>query len=331
MALRFLILFFLLHRTSASTEHLNYGISFKEVGPVKFSVDVWRHSYLIGIPNHLDIPLLQYCSSPSRPCMERIAIFNNINAVRQGLINTFNNTFVLIQELLPNTVLPNNSTRHKKALFGFLGSLAHDLFGVSTDDQLKQITNQMNVLKKAMSGMSNVMAQNNKEFASYVKTVDDRIDNVMQGIKQNSIANDLLKQEIQSSSATIGEFITTTSTALAQEIASSNYVTQTLEILRQAITDLAEGQLSPSLIKPEMLATTIAEVQDMLVKQYPNYRLAIADVTFYYKQASFSVIRQDNNILITVDFPIASADVFQLFRIYSFPIPINQSSLHATQ
>ena len=331
MGLRFLILSFLLQTTSASTDHLNYGISFKDVGPVKFSVDVWKHSYLIGIPTQLDIPLLQYCSSPSRTCMERNAIFNNINAVRQELINDFNNTFKFIGELLPNTVLPNNITRHKKAIFGFLGSLAHDLFGVSTESDLKQITNQMNVLKKAISGMNNVMSQNNKEFASYVKTVDDRLNNLMQGIKQNSIANELLTQEVQTSTTSLSDFITATSSALAKEIASSNYVSHNLAILRQAITDITEGRLSPSLIKPTVLANTITEIQDMLIRQYPNYRLAIADITFFYKQASFTVLRQNNNMLITVDFPIASADTFQLFRIYSFPIPVNQSSSHATQ
>ena len=329
--MRFLILIFLLPITSASTDHLNYGISFKELGPVKFSVDVWKHSYLIGLPSQLDISLLQYCSSPSRTCMERNGISNNINAVRQELINNFNNTLTLVKELLPNTIFPRNTTRHKKALFGFLGSLAHDLFGVSTDDQLKQITNQMNILKKAMSGINNVMEQNNKEFASFVKTVDNRIGNLMQGMKENALANELLTEEIQSSSKSLSDFITATSAALAREIASSNYVSQSLDTLRQAITDLAEGQLSPSLIKPQMLSNTIAEIQDMLVKQYPNYCLAMTNVLYYYKQASFSVIRQDNNILITIDFPIASADTFNLFRVYSFPIPINQSSSHATQ
>ena len=286
---------------------------------MKFSVDVWKHSYLIGLPSQLDISLLQYCSSPSRTCMERNGISNNINAVRQELINNFNNTLTLVKELLPNTMFPRNTTRHKKALFGFLGSLAHDLFGVSTDDQLKQITNQMNILKKAMSGVNNVMEQNNKEFASFMKTVDNRIGNLMQGMKENTLANELLTEEIQSSSKSLSDFITATSAALAKEIASSYYVSQSLDTLRQAITDLAEGQLSPSLIKPQMLSNTIAEIQDMLVKQYPNYRLAMTNVLYYYKQASFSIIRQDNNILITLDFPIASAELLNYFESTHFP------------
>ena len=78
---------------------------------------------------------------------------------------------------------------------------------------------------------------------------------------------------------------------------------------------MAEGLLSPSLIKPEMLASPIREIQDMLVKQYPNYRLAVKDITFYYKQASFFVICENNKMLITIEFPIASAETFQLFKV----------------
>ena len=86
-----------------------------------------------------------------KSCLRRNSIINSINAVRHGLINDFNHTVELIDELLPYILIPQNNTQSKKALFGFLGSLAHDLFGVSTDDQLQQGTNYMNVLKIAMS------------------------------------------------------------------------------------------------------------------------------------------------------------------------------------
>ena len=330
--MRFLSLMLLLApSTQGSTDHLNYGVSFKDLGPIEFSVDVWKHSYLIELPREFKLPMLPYCNSPSRSCLGRNSIINSINAVRHGLINDFNHTVELIDELLPYTVIPQNKTRSKKALFGFLGSLAHDLFGVSTDDQLQQVTNQMNVLKKAMSTIGGVMTQNNRELTSYMRTVDKRINNVVEGLRMNSVANEKLTEELQNSVKNLDNFITATSTALAREISSSNFISQRLSTLRQAITDLAEGLLSPSLIKPEMLASAIGEIQDMLVKQYPNYRLAVKDITFYYKQASFSVIREDNKMLITIEFPIASAETFQLFKVYAFPIPVNHTSQHGTK
>ena len=80
-----------------------------------------------------------------------------------------------------------------------------------------------------------------------------------------------------------------------------------------------------------MLASAIGEIQDMLVKQYPNYRLAVKDITFYYKQASFSAICKDNKMLIAIEFPIASAETFQLFKVYAFLIPVNHTSQHRTK
>ena len=66
----------------------------------------------------------------------------------------------------------------------------------------------------------------------------------------------------------------------------------------------------------------------MLVKQYPNYRLAVKNIMFYYKQASFSVIREDIKMLITIEFPMASAKTLQLFKVYAFPIPVNHTCQH---
>ena len=52
--MRFLSLMVLLApRTQGSTDHLNYGVSFKDLGPIEFSVDVWKHSYLIELPRDL--------------------------------------------------------------------------------------------------------------------------------------------------------------------------------------------------------------------------------------------------------------------------------------
>ena len=189
----------------------------------------------------------------------------------------------------------------------------------------------MNVLKKAISTRGGVITQNNRGLTSYMRKVVKRINNVVEGLRMSSVANEKLTEELQYSEENLDNFITATSTALARETSSSNFISQRLSMLRQAITDLAEGLLSPSLIKPEMLASAIGEIQDMLVKQYPNCRLAVKDITFYYKQASFSVIREDNKMLITIEFPIASAETFQLFKVYAFPIPVNHTSQHGTK
>ena len=143
-----------------------------------------------------------------------------------------------------------------------------------------------------MAGVNKALAQNDKDFSSYIKTVDDRLNNAMTAIKQNAIAHEQLAEELHTSAYCLEQFITTTSSALAKELASSNYVSHQLDKLRQAVSDLAEDQLSPSLITPRMLAKTINDIQYTLMKQYPNYQLVISDTTFHYEYADFSVVRK---------------------------------------
>ena len=55
----------------------------------------------------------------------------------------------------------------------------------------------MNVLMKAMSTIGGVMTQNNRELTSYMKTVDKRINNVVEGFRMNLVANEKLTEDLQ--------------------------------------------------------------------------------------------------------------------------------------
>lgn len=68
----------------------------------------------------------------------------------------------------------------------------------------------------------------------------------------------------------------------------------------------------------------------MLIRQYPKYSLIATDPKNYFSYADFSVIRQNNSLLITIQFLISAFQKFELYKIYTFPIPINESSSHAT-
>ena len=78
----------------------------------------------------------------------------------------------------------------------------------------------MNVLKKAVSTIGGVITQNNRELTSYMRTVDKRINNVVEGLRMNSVANEKLTEELQNSVENLDNFITGTSTALVREILS---------------------------------------------------------------------------------------------------------------
>lgn len=61
------------------------------------------------------------------------------------------------------------------------------------------------------------------------------------------------------------------------------------------------------------------------------FKLVHTHATEYYKHADFTVQKHETSIFITVCFPLAPSDQpLQLFKILSYPVPINQSTTHAT-
>lgn len=266
-----------------------------------------------------------------KACEGRNSGVTKINALRLELYKSLNDTFHMIQELLPNDVLPEQ-TQKKRALLSFLGNLIHQVTGLADESQVKQIQNEINVLKKAMTGVANVMNQQGSYISSFMKTVDDRINNAIEGIKQNSLETASLAEKYDQITTDLEHFLFSVSSSLEREMTStrSTYLTQRLDSLKKAISDLAEGKLSPLLISPQLIETTITSIQNMLIRQYPKYSLIATDPKNYFSYADFSVIRQNNSLLITIQFLISAFQKFELYKIYTFPIPINESSSHAT-
>ena len=243
---------------AASTQRLNYGTIIKSLPPVGFSDKHWSHSYLFSLPEDIETPLLPQCEASAKACEDWNSLMRKINALRLELHKSLNDTFHMIQELLPNAVLPEQ-TQKKRALFSFLGNLIYQVTGLADESQVKQIQNEINVFKKDMTGVANVMNQQGSDLSSFMKTVDDRRNNTMEGIKQNSLETAFLAEKYAQITADLEHFLF--------------FVSSSLDSLKQAILDLAEGKLSPLFKSPQLIETTITSIQNMLIRQYPKYSL----------------------------------------------------------
>lgn len=69
----------------------------------------------------------------------------------------------------------------------------------------------------------------------------------------------------------------------------------------------------------------------LLVLTVLMFKLVHSHASDYYKHSDFSVQKHGNNIFITVHFPLSPYyQPLQLYRVLSFPIPVNQSTTHTT-
>ena len=102
--------------------------------------------------------------------------------------------------------------------------------------------------------------------------------------------------------------------------------------IRAALSDLAEGKLSPWLITPKILHQTIFQIQRLLNADNLGYKILTNQPQYYYKFGQFTMYRNDSKLYVSLSFPLATyADSFTTFKVMSFPIPINNSLNHASQ
>ena len=100
-----------------------------------------------------------------------------------------------------------------------------------------------------------------------------------------------------------------------------------LDDIRIAIEDLAHGQLSPILLPPEILESTLTEINTEL-----RHRLRVStSVTIllentpaaYYRSHNFVAVRQGANLLIAVNFPLSIDNLdMTLYKVQTFPLPV---------
>lgn len=103
-----------------------------------------------------------------------------------------------------------------------------------------------------------------------------------------------------------------------------------MDKISAAIADLVRGKLSPLIIPPGDITTTLDFVQNHLSVQ--GFHVVRQSPQYYYKYGSFTVTRGSHSVFISLKFPITfHKQPFKLCKILSFPVPINNNSRNATQ
>ena len=93
--------------------HINFGTTFSPRGSICFSTEAWRHSFLIDIGKPFHIPAFPFCAVTTRTSNSSICAAKNrlafaVNAIRTELGHHLNDMVKLLEQLLPNTVLPKD-------------------------------------------------------------------------------------------------------------------------------------------------------------------------------------------------------------------------------
>lgn len=323
--------------TDISSQHIqriNYGVVFEKVNDLYLGQEHWLHTFQIPLPKKIHLQEL-YCNMPQ--CKTAGHIIKSLNSLRMQCMASVNSTVHHIHELIPTTELPAakryiGMSRSKRGLFDFVGKISKSLFGTATSDDIATLQRHMQTLNNNNIQLAKAMAHQDQHLSSFIDAVDKRFNNVMSAIlKNHQDAVALSDLAHRSMDALDHEFIILTQLIIKQTNVSAQ-LEKELEHIKLGLHDLVKGKLSPFLLTPHILRSSILQVQDIITNNFPHFHVANKDPLYYYSRGEFLFTRRHSHLYLTLKIPISPfQQPMTMYRVYSYPVPVNSSSNHATQ
>lgn len=312
-------------------QRLNYGIIFQRKGRLSFTPDNWLHTFQIKLPQLTNVPPMPTCNEINTTCTIMTNVLRHMSTIRDEILTRTNDTIVYIKNIIPQT---NNtqSERQTRSVLPFIGDLSTTLFGTATFHDVQVLAQHIQLLAKRVGKTNLALQRNGKHVSSFIQTTTNRLDNAFKAINDNHLMVTKLYSNLKKSISDLTSVTSFVTSVLTDQITISTDYFSSLEELRHSIIRLIENQLSPHLIPPHTLVNTLTDIEGMLKSTHHSFRIATTDYKYYYSQPNFLFARDSNNIYITIKIPLTHVDSpFDLYDVISLPVPVDNSTTHATQ
>lgn len=315
-------------------QRINYGILFEKTSDIYLGQEYWLHTFQIPLLKKLHLQPL-YCNMPQ--CRTAGHIIKSLNLLRMQCMASVNSTVHHIHQLVPTAELPPTrkyigSSRSKRGLFDFVGKISKSLFGTATSGDITTLQRHMQTLNNNNIKLAKAMAQQDHHLSSFIEAVDERFNNVVAAVRQNhQDAVSLSVLAHNSMDALDHEFLILSDLIIKQTNVSAQREKE-LEHIKLGLHDLVKGKLSPFLLTPHILKSSIDQVQSIISDKFPKFHISNKDPLFYYSMGEFLFTRLHTELYLTLKIPISPfQQPMSMYKVYTFPVPVNSSSNHATQ
>jgi len=92
--------------------------------------------------------------------------------------------------MIPETT--ENKGFSKRALLPFVGDLSKSIFVIATENDVHVLAGHINALTRQQNKIARALARHGGDLSSYINQVDDRMDNLMEGINENEVLTKIL-------------------------------------------------------------------------------------------------------------------------------------------
>ncbi|XP_069132410.1 uncharacterized protein [Argopecten irradians] len=320
--------------TQTPIQRLNYGILFEPTAKVYLGQEYWSHTFKMPMPKRMYLPEIPPCRRQT--CKMADTVIKSLNNLRMQCMSSINATVMQIHHLVPHSYFQNtlalSSRRSKCGLFDFIGQISKSLFGTATSNDVENLKRHMQVLNNNNVKLAKAMAQEAHQLTSFMSTVNDRLDNVVKAVQINHDQTITLSNQFAASLDGIEHEFVLLENMMLSQINVTTVLNKHLEHAQLAIHDLVKGKLSPFLFSPHDLKSALKQVQSIMTRKIPGFRIIHNDPIHYYSYGNFVFSRHDSFLYVMLKIPISSfTHPLPLYKVYSVPVSINSTSTHATQ
>lgn len=318
-------------KKATELQRLNYGVVFKQKDHLQLATESWIHTFEISLPEGINLVNIFGCSQNKKTCDLVYELLGEINQIRQDTEIRINNTLSTIIRLIPEKQLIVKS-RRKRALLSFIGDLSKSIFGTATTKDVEMLARHINSLNKISRNVIKSVEQHENDLSSFMKATDERITNIVKGLEENHLAIEHIQTQLYESFHSLETSFSIMSVFIAKQIEKSRQLESIFNELLEGIYDLVEGKMSPHLVSTETMLSTLKGIQEILHEKFPGFHLVYKDPALIYQYVSTIFARKGSKLYVSVKFPISPfSRPLLLFEILSFPVPVNETSDHATQ
>ena len=230
--------------------------------------------------------------------------------------------------MLPNVNVSDIEGRSRRSLLPFVGSIFSTLFGVSTQDEVRQLAAHVKGVSDNVVKMSSDFQVYSEHMSSFVSSTNKRIDNVLEAVKfqQADFMN-----FVNASSKTY-HILTEFSMRINKILHHFHSWTVEMDNLLNAVELLALGKLPSYLVPSSVLGQTISSIQTELNNRFHPFTLGHSSPAYYYTQAKVIAVRSAAHVYITVRFPITTRPLlFNEYVTKIVPVPMHNDSTHVSE
>ena len=312
---------------------INYGTIFEKYSDVYFSAEHWTHTFVFKLekPEYLN-PFWAACNCTNINDMfhpDYKYVFSELSQLHNNTLTDVDNTIENIFKLIPSH--NKHISRRRRAILPIIGSISRSLFGIGTVEEIEKLANVVNRIKHRQDKVIDGFSHEIDILHSVIGATDHRINNLVKGIKLNNMALTRIDNEFKTNIENAQQKTSWVMSVLIDQMHKTSQITQIFSKLMLGIHGLLQNKLTTNLVPYSTLEKTLQEIQHTLAIKRPGFQLLFTDPHFYYRHENVFFFRHENEIMVTLKFPIGKLHKpMTLLKVQMHKVPVHTSSNHAT-